>query len=577
MMTGFRVGLRVFSLALAIGATNPATAVFNGATDTSSPHNDATVSIGGCTGTLITPRVVVSAAHCFNHRDPVGDLPDTSPGNWEIPYQWTPLTDYPDGVEVRIGLDRTQPQWRTNAYWYNMPGHQDVMMFGLEEPVPSFIAVPAKPMTRVPLPWLFNPFAPRDFLIAGYGRTTLGNSGGNATRRQIGEASFGEFPSSNSVAQPNMIEVVGKSRAVARSGDSGGPLFWLDGTKRVYVGSLQQHGPDPRSRYFASFATGGTDGNGIEKPDMSDWYETVPYAPTWREEAIGLSGVEDVALCADGSLFALRNARLYQTDLNRASRRWRHRGYLGGSNISCDGSFVYYQKTGSRELWRKPVWGDEQDEWLGRPWGAAMVSGSGSLGAQVLWALNDDRSLWRNAKEGANNSWQRMGRPGAAREIFAAGNLIGAVNDDGSFWINHDDGRDQKWKRVGDTPEGTLDVTAAMVGSSEQYRVVALTESSLHIGELDGGVPAKVEAGTISTFRQPTYNGKRLDWCLEWGSNCGKPAADAFCVLSGYDESTARSMDRNIGLDSPTYVLKAGRTCASSGCDGFRRITCQKR
>ena len=31
------------------------------------------------------------------------------------------------------------------------------------------------------------------------------------------------------------------------------------------------------------------------------------------------------------------------------------------------------------------------------------------------------------------------------------------------------------------------------------------------------------------TFQQPRYLDDRLDWCMKWGSDCGKPVAEAFC------------------------------------------------
>ena len=79
------------------------------------------------------------------------------------------------------------------------------------------------------------------------------------------------------------------------------------------------------------------------------------------------------------------------------------------------------------------------------------------------------------------------------------------------------------------------------------------------------------------TFSNPTIEGRRLDWCLHWGTQCGKPAADAWCVrkmgkADGYARSWQQAVD--IGASSPTYVIGDGKVCNQRYCDGFRSIAC---
>lgn len=82
-------------------------------------------------------------------------------------------------------------------------------------------------------------------------------------------------------------------------------------------------------------------------------------------------------------------------------------------------------------------------------------------------------------------------------------------------------------------------------------------------------------AGT-DTIKKPMFNGKRLDWCASWTSDCGKPAADAFCKSQGYAEATKFERDPHIGSSSPTRVISTGAVCDLAHCDGFLEITCAK-
>lgn len=76
------------------------------------------------------------------------------------------------------------------------------------------------------------------------------------------------------------------------------------------------------------------------------------------------------------------------------------------------------------------------------------------------------------------------------------------------------------------------------------------------------------------TFNQPRHMGDRLDICMDWGSGCGKPAADAYCQSRGYVRSTGHSIDHDVGASTPTRLLKTGAVCDQGFCDAFRQITC---
>ena len=82
-------------------------------------------------------------------------------------------------------------------------------------------------------------------------------------------------------------------------------------------------------------------------------------------------------------------------------------------------------------------------------------------------------------------------------------------------------------------------------------------------------------SSNTKTFRYPTINGYRLDWCRKWAQDCGKGAADAFCKRIGFTKAISFEEDYDIGAKSPTYVIDDGKICNQSFCDGFKYITCE--
>ena len=75
---------------------------------------------------------------------------------------------------------------------------------------------------------------------------------------------------------------------------------------------------------------------------------------------------------------------------------------------------------------------------------------------------------------------------------------------------------------------------------------------------------------SVRNFFAPVVEGSRIDSCLSGQTDCGKPAADAFCVKEGFAESIlfqreAASSTRQLGTDA----MCEGETCIS-----FKRIKC---
>lgn len=70
----------------------------------------------------------------------------------------------------------------------------------------------------------------------------------------------------------------------------------------------------------------------------------------------------------------------------------------------------------------------------------------------------------------------------------------------------------------------------------------------------------------------PKIKGVALDYCLMWGRDCGRPAANMACALSGYWRATGYRKENS--PNNPTYNIGASRICRGSGCDTFRWVDC---
>jgi hypothetical protein len=76
----------------------------------------------------------------------------------------------------------------------------------------------------------------------------------------------------------------------------------------------------------------------------------------------------------------------------------------------------------------------------------------------------------------------------------------------------------------------------------------------------------------VTTYKKPKYKGRRLDWCLSWAADCGKPAAQAYCEWKGDTEVVDFKIAENIGN---TKIISSGQNCDMNDCDGFSYITCK--
>lgn len=83
-----------------------------------------------------------------------------------------------------------------------------------------------------------------------------------------------------------------------------------------------------------------------------------------------------------------------------------------------------------------------------------------------------------------------------------------------------------------------------------------------------GPIPAE------RVFANPVWKDRRLDVCLRWAADCGKPAADAFCRAKGYSDALHAVPDANPGY-SQTRVISSDQICDKPFCAGFQQIICR--
>lgn len=95
--------------------------------------------------------------------------------------------------------------------------------------------------------------------------------------------------------------------------------------------------------------------------------------------------------------------------------------------------------------------------------------------------------------------------------------------------------------------------------------------------ERPDGPAASTTVFRTEIFREPrqgpqTSTSMRVDWCLRWANDCGKPAADAFCRSQGLEEAKSFADELTGG---PTWVMHDEQICAMKDCRALRNVQCQ--
>lgn len=80
---------------------------------------------------------------------------------------------------------------------------------------------------------------------------------------------------------------------------------------------------------------------------------------------------------------------------------------------------------------------------------------------------------------------------------------------------------------------------------------------------------------TQTVFVNPTINSTRVDFCLNWGANCGQPAADEFCIRKNFNLGAVSGGFSGVNI-KPTLVLGNNLMCNADFCFGFSQIECRE-
>ena len=240
-----------------------------GTDDSSTAVRNAVVLIGGfCTGTLVAPDVIVTAAHCG------WDAPAYADGNW---HAIAPVTIYfgPDrsaSVATATANQVSAPPLHTAGPWPD-----DMVLLRLTAPVPATTAVP-RPM-----------YVDRPATLSATSTIYQVGYGGGRDRRFMTGTSYRDWLTvgfdylMNAFAYTPTFhgEGIGDRGSNVEGGDSGGPML-LGSSTGFVMGVLSHWEP-------YGIATFGPGGEG--RPALRTWLSgKAPQKPDFRVVSVTVAG-----------------------------------------------------------------------------------------------------------------------------------------------------------------------------------------------------------------------------------------------------------------------------------------------
>jgi hypothetical protein len=91
---------------------------------------------------------------------------------------------------------------------------------------------------------------------------------------------------------------------------------------------------------------------------------------------------------------------------------------------------------------------------------------------------------------------------------------------------------------------------------------------------LHWAAPAGEASAAARSYSNPVHLGEYIHQCLADGFTCGKPAADAFCRLEGYENALSFRLQRDPARISTAVMLDSGRVLRGADAQPFDAVKC---
>ena len=192
-----------------------------------------------------------------------------------------------------------------------------------------------------------------------------------------------------------------------------------------------------------------------------------------------------------------------------------------------------------------------------------VLDASGIASNEFIWNVKFDVDLRKEQGQRVEGSYQFAGKPlqrGVYRNFISHGHTLirEASGREFVYTIGVGGGKADEFKgKSVRKPANTGKVQAAGV----QTLVAA---------------PAKKQKPKPKISRRFNKPGFQLDWCLYYGKQCGRAAADYYCKAMGYQRAKSFAIAKDIGKQHPTFVIGDRKVCREQFCDGFAYINCER-